>query len=146
MDDSAFQTLPLYESASVIRQEIRKQKNLLLTAPTGSRKSTLVPWILASEKEELAKVAVLEPRRLAVTSLAGFLGSLLPENSCVGYRIRFESNSSPSTKILFTTYGNFLESILHKAENFDWIVFDEFHQCLVAAGEFRHFFNSFSTN
>lgn len=128
MDDSAFQTLPLYESASVIRQEIRKQKNLLLTAPTGSGKSTLVPWILASEKEELAKVAVLEPRRLAVTSLAGFLGSLLPENSCVGYRIRFKSNSSPSTKILFTTYGNFLESILHKAENFDWIVFDEFHE------------------
>ena len=130
MDDSAFQSLPLYESAGAIRAEIAKGENLLLTAPTGSGKSTLVPWLLASEKSGTAKVAVLEPRRLAATSLSGYLAKLsrAPEGSTVGYKIRFESSVSDKTQILFTTYGNFLQSELHKPEAFDWIVFDEFHE------------------
>ncbi|MBP5248289.1 MAG: ATP-dependent RNA helicase [Fibrobacter sp.] len=130
MDDSAFQSLPLYESAGAIRAEIAKGENLLLTAPTGSGKSTLVPWLLASEKNGTAKVAVLEPRRLAATSLSGYLAKLsrAPEGSTVGYKIRFESSVSDKTQILFTTYGNFLQSELHKPEAFDWIVFDEFHE------------------
>lgn len=130
MDDSAFQSLPLYESAGDIRAEIAKGKNLLLTAPTGSGKSTLIPWLLASEKNGAAKVAVLEPRRLAATSLSGYLAKLsrAPEGSTVGYKIRFESSVSEKTQILFTTYGNFLQSELHKPESFDWIVFDEFHE------------------
>lgn len=130
MDDSAFLSLPLYESAEAIRAEIAKGQNLLLTAPTGSGKSTLVPWLLAAEKGGKAKVAVLEPRRLAATSLSGYLAKLsrAPEGSTVGYKIRFESAVSENTQILFTTYGNFLQSELHKPEAFDWIVFDEFHE------------------
>lgn len=128
--NSAFHSLPLYESAEAIRAEIAKGQNILLTAPTGSGKSTFVPWLLASEKNGTAKVAVLEPRRLAATSLSGYLAKLsgAPEGSTIGYKIRFESAVSDKTQILFTTYGNFLQSELHKPEHFDWIVFDEFHE------------------
>lgn len=134
MGISTFRTLPLYESAEVIRSEIAKGKNLLLTAPTGSGKSTLIPWLLADGKENSeatkSKIVVLEPRRLAATSLSGFLAQLTetPEGTTVGYKIRFESKLSDKTKILYTTYGSFLQSVLHQNEKFDWIVFDEFHE------------------
>ncbi len=130
MDDSAFKTLPLYDSLPEIRAELSKGKDILLTAPTGSGKSTFIPWLLSTEKEGRAKVAVLEPRRLAATSLSAHLSRLLrvQEGSEVGYRVRFESRASAGTQILFTTYGSFLQSALHRAESFDWIVFDEFHE------------------
>lgn len=130
MDDSAFKTLPLYDSLPEIRAELSKGKDLLLTAPTGSGKSTFIPWLLSTEKEGRAKVAVLEPRRLAVTSLSARLSKLLrvQEGSTVGYKVRFDSRSSAETQILFTTYGSFLQSALHRAETLDWIVFDEFHE------------------
>ncbi len=130
MNSSAFESLPLKESSEAIRECIGRQKNLLLTAPTGSGKSTFVPWLLASQKEGLGKVAVLEPRRLAATSLASYLAKLSETRlgATVGYRIRFESAVSDSTRILFATYGNFLQSLLRESESFDWIVFDEFHE------------------
>lgn len=126
----AFEFLPLKEFGEAILEETHRQKNLLLTAPTGSGKSTFVPWLLASQKEGLGKVAVLEPRRLAATSLASYLSKLSETRlgSTIGYRIRFDSAVSDNTKILFTTYGNFLQTLLHESESFDWIVFDEFHE------------------
>lgn len=126
----AFEFLPLKEFGEAILEETHRQKNLLLTAPTGSGKSTFVPWLLASQKEGLGKVAVLEPRRLAATSLASYLSKLSETrlSSTIGYRIRFDSAVSDNTKILFTTYGNFLQTLLHESESFDWIVFDEFHE------------------
>lgn len=126
----AFEFLPLKDFSEAILEETHRQKNLLLTAPTGSGKSTFVPWLLASQKEGIGKVAVLEPRRLAATSLTSYLSKLseTKPGTTVGYRIRFESAVSDNTKILFTTYGNFLQTLLHESESFDWIVFDEFHE------------------
>ena len=130
MNHSAFESLPLRESGDAIQERIDRQRNLLLTAPTGSGKSTFVPWLLASQKGGLGKVAVLEPRRLAATSLASFLARLSETRlgTIVGYRIRFESAVSDNTRILFSTYGNFLQVSLRESESFDWIVFDEFHE------------------
>ncbi|MCK9183429.1 MAG: DEAD/DEAH box helicase, partial [Fibrobacteraceae bacterium] len=130
MDDKPFQSLPLYPSAKKILDEISKNRNLLLTAPTGTGKSTFIPWLLSGQKEGKARIAVLEPRRLATTSLSAYLSRLSkePEGKTVGYKIRFESCTSSDTRIFFTTYGSFLQSAIHGTTNFDWIIFDEFHE------------------
>lgn len=131
MTQDAFEALPLAPFRDEILGAISSQKNLLLTAPTGSGKSTFIPWMLSRKTSERPlRVAVLEPRRLAATSLSRYLARISGEElgKAVGYRIRFESAASSDTKILYTTYGNFLQSTLHGNERFDWIILDEFHE------------------
>lgn len=131
MTQDAFEALPLAPFRDEILDAVSSQKNLLLTAPTGSGKSTFIPWMLSRKTSERSlRVAVLEPRRLAATSLSRYLARISGEElgKEVGYRIRFESAASSDTKILYTTYGNFLQSTLHGNERFDWIIFDEFHE------------------
>jgi len=120
--------LPLAAAKTQIEQRLKEQKHLLLTAPTGTGKSSFLPWLLAGEH---GKVVVLQPRQLAARELAKFLASSYgePVGETVGYKFRFESKSSKNTRILFQTYGSFLSEILsEKYYQFNWIVFDEFHE------------------
>ena len=113
---------PLAKSKSEIEQCINEQKHLLLTAPTGTGKSSFLPWFLAGEN---GRVLVLQPRRLAARELAKFLASFCGES--VGYKFRFESKVNKNTRILFQTYGSFLAEY-SQSHKFDWIIFDEFHE------------------
>lgn len=122
------ETLPLARHASEISVRIESQRNLLLTAPTGTGKSSFLPWLLHNNS---ARIAVLQPRRIAALSLANFLARALKQETgaTVGYNFRFDSKQSASTRILFQTYGSFMQQCLRGgAKNFDWIIFDEFHE------------------
>ena len=75
-------------------------------------------------------MVVLQPRRIAALALAQFSAKLHGE-SCgktVGYQFRQDSCKSADTRILFQTYGNFLQELLHGKLDADWIVFDEYHE------------------
>ncbi|MCF0216544.1 MAG: ATP-dependent RNA helicase [Fibrobacteraceae bacterium] len=107
--------------------------NILVEAPTGSGKSLYIPWLVHQQKKE--KIVVLQPRRLAALGLAQFASKLLtkedPSEKCgqtIGYQFRQESCKSEKTQILFQTYGNFLQELLHGKMDAQWIVFDEFHE------------------
>ena len=132
--------LPLAAAKTQIEQRLKEQKHLLLTAPTGTGKSSFLPWLLAGES---GKVVVLQPRQLAARELAKFLASNYnePVGETVGYKFRFESKTSKNTRILFQTYGSFLSETLRvnsrngelRMENgeysqLNWIIFDEFHE------------------
>ncbi len=123
---SALLNLPLAKSRAEIEARISSQKHLLLTAPTGTGKSSFLPWLLAGE---CGCILVLQPRQLAARELAKFLASCYkePVGETVGYKFRFESKLSKNTRILFQTYGSFLaEKTLNYKLN--WLIFDEFHE------------------
>jgi ATP-dependent helicase HrpB len=125
--------LPIYEIERDIIARLQSDKRLILSAPTGSGKSTQVPQMLL--KHGLlgdGQVVVLQPRRLATRLLAkrvaSELGVKLGEE--VGYQIRFENVTSAKTKIRFVTEGVLLRQMIDnpKLPGVTAILFDEFHE------------------
>ena len=125
--------LPIYEIEREIISRLKKDRRLILSAPTGSGKSTQVPQMLL--KHGLlggGQVVVLQPRRLATRLLAkrvaSELGVKLGEE--VGYQIRFENVTSAKTKIRFVTEGVLLRQMINDPQlrGVSAILFDEFHE------------------
>lgn len=124
----AFQHLPLYQSIDLISSKFEGHQNLILTSPTGSGKSILIPYLASQQCK--GRVVVLEPRKIAAQSLAEYLSSLLKEpcGETVGYQFHLENCKSSKTRILFQTYGSFLQELLHGEPLADFVIFDEFHE------------------
>src|SRR5471030_831197 len=125
--------LPIYEIESEIILRLAQDRRLILSAPTGSGKSTQVPQMLL--KHALlgdGQVVILQPRRLATRLLAKRiaqeLGVKLGDE--VGYQTRFENVTSPKTKIRFVTEGVLLRQMINdpKLPGVSAILFDEFHE------------------
>ena len=125
--------LPIYEIESDIIARLSADRRLILSAPTGSGKSTQVPQMLL--KHGLLRdgqVVILQPRRLAARLLAARvaqeLGVKLGDE--VGYQIRFENCTSEKTKIRFVTEGVLLRQLIDDPQlrGVSFILFDEFHE------------------
>lgn len=125
--------LPIQAVVPEIKQRLSAANTLVLAAPPGAGKSTLLPLLLLDEPWLAGKkIIMLEPRRLAASSIAHHMASLLGENTgeTVGYRIRFETQVSQKTRIEVVTEG-ILTRILHDDNALDGIglvIFDEFHE------------------
>src|SRR5271154_1610431 len=125
--------LPIYEIENEIVARLKNDRRLILSAPTGSGKSTQVPqMLLRHDFLRDGQVVVLQPRRLATRLLAARvaaeLGVKLGEE--VGYQIRFENVTSANTKIRFVTEGVLLRQMIDDPElrGVSAILFDEFHE------------------
>lgn len=131
-------TLPIYEIESALVDALRRSNRLILSAPTGSGKSTQVPQMLLQHGllEAVAgragQVVVLQPRRLATRLLAARVAEELgvPLGREVGYQIRFENVTSRETRIRFVTEGVLLRQMIDDPSlpSVAAIVFDEFHE------------------
>ena len=126
--------LPIHEIAGDLKKSAAQpeKSRILLTAPTGSGKSTEVPGMLADLPEIEGRIIVIEPRRMAARLLAGFVAknrnTQLGQE--VGYAVRFDTKYSAKTKILYLTDGVF-QRILHEnpsLTNISAVIFDEFHE------------------
>ena len=124
--------LPIDDSRDELDHALRELApagRLVLSAPTGSGKSTRVPvWCLEAG---LGPVLVIEPRRIACRTLAGWVARGLGQEvgGSVGFSVRFEQRCSQSTEILFVTPGiarRFLSE--GSLERYRTIIFDEFHE------------------
>ena len=102
---------------------------LIITAPTGSGKSTMVPLWCAELSGR--PTLVLEPRRVACRSLARWLSKLRgePLGTSVGYTVRFEDVGSETTQIRFVTPGVALRYTADgELDRYGTIILDEFHE------------------
>src|SRR5687767_6573720 len=107
--------LPIFEIHQDLLETLTKHKRFVLTAPTGSGKSTQVPQMLL-EGSLLGdgQVTLLQPRRLPTRMLAAWVaqargGKLGAE---VGYQMRLDNVTSPATRIRYATEGVLLRQML----------------------------------
>ncbi|EKO3863726.1 ATP-dependent RNA helicase [Vibrio harveyi] len=101
--------------------------HLVVEAETGSGKSTRLPLWSANH----GRVLVIEPRRIACTSLAEFLAdqSAQPLGKQIGYAIKLHAHYDENTKVVFVTPGVALRWFAEdKLASFDIVMVDEFHE------------------
>lgn len=140
--------LPIFDILEQARLSLASRSNLLLEAPPGAGKTTVLPLALLTEGSKWNKenrtdssnidgstatnIWVVEPRRIAARSAATRMASLLNESpgQTVGYAVRGDARISKQTRITVVTDGVLLNRLRDDPEltGIDAIVFDEFHE------------------
>lgn len=122
--------LPIYPLKDEIVASIEEYPITILTAETGSGKSTQVCQYLYEAGYD---VVVTEPRRLAAVTLAARVESEMgaeASKGLVAYHTGFESTETPTTRILFATDGlQLIRSLTRrKTSNTKVLIIDEVHE------------------
>ena len=129
--------LPAYQLAGPMRRALERAPRLIVTAPPGAGKSTVLPLLLLDTIP--GKILMLEPRRIAARQVAERMAWLLgePVGQTVGYRIRFESKVSQATRIEVLTEGILTRMLIDdpSLDGVGALLFDEFHERSLASDE-----------
>ncbi len=126
--------LPIEQIRSEVLEAVRQPGFcVLLSAPTGSGKSTRIPgMLLEAGWGEKGTIIVVQPRRLAARLLAGYVARQFPcqLGQEVGYTVRFDSRRSAATRILFVTDGILERRLTEDPElnGVSAVIFDEVHE------------------
>ncbi|PQE14144.1 hypothetical protein CJF31_00006670 [Rutstroemia sp. NJR-2017a BVV2] len=150
-------SLPVFERIKELRHALRIHDVLLLTAETGSGKSTQIPQFMydqpwcqkqtvkiknaAGHEEDISVggvIAITQPRRVAAITLArrvaremgSYLGPVSNTPGKVGYSVRFDTNTPPGMKIKFVTEGTLLQEMVHDPylRKYSAVIVDEIHE------------------
>ncbi|MCA9177282.1 MAG: ATP-dependent helicase HrpB [Planctomycetales bacterium] len=121
--------------------ETTRRGPLIVTAPPGSGKTTLVPPALLDDfgsHSSRTKVSVaagvwlVQPRRIAARAVARRIAHMrhTPLGAEVGYQVRFENETSPATRLTVMTTGILLRRLFDDValEGIGAVVLDEFHE------------------
>lgn len=125
--------LPITAQIDEVKKQLSTNNTLIVHAPPGAGKSTLLPIALMNEQWlNGKKIIMLEPRRLAAKTIAMRQAELLSEKvgESVGYRIRFDNNVGPNTKVEVVTEGILTRMLQsdNMLEEVGMVIFDEFHE------------------
>jgi len=132
------EALPITAVLPELKQALSGQNRLILQAPPGAGKTTVVPLeLLDAPWLQGKKIIMLEPRRLAARNAALRMAELLGEavGARVGYRIRQETQVSARTRIEVVTEGIMTRMLQSDPalEEAGMLIFDEFHERSVHA-------------
>ena len=125
--------LPIHEVLEDLKSSLRTHPTLILQAPPGAGKSTVVPIALLEEAWLGDKIIImLEPRRVAACMVASQMAKLLGEElgQSVGYQVKMDSLYTKKTKILVVTEAILIRKLQSDQTLNDvaMIIFDEFHE------------------
>lgn len=124
---------PVVDIIPALREKLLSDRIVILQAPPGAGKSTVVPVELLNETW-LAdqKIIMLEPRRQAAKSVAQRMAYLQEQEvgEKIGYRVRFDTQVSQQTKLEVVTEGILTRMIQsdNALEGVGLVIFDEFHE------------------
>ena len=125
--------LPIDAALPALRAALAAHPSVVLEAPPGAGKSTVVPLALLDEPWVRGRrLLMLEPRRLAARAVAGRMAHTLGERpgATVGYRMRLDTRVSGATRVEVVTEG-VLTRLLQEdpaLEGVAAVIFDEFHE------------------
>lgn len=138
--------------ADSIIKALQESRAVVVTAPPGAGKSTVLPLhfleatgcppkgdasACAGRQQPVPKLSpgrilMLEPRRLAARQIAERVAFLRgePVGKTVGYRVRFESRVSKETRLEILTEGILTRMLVDDPtlDGVSMVIFDEFHE------------------
>ncbi len=113
-----------------LRAALDTSTSVVVSAPPGTGKTTLVPPLLASRSS--GRVIVTQPRRVAARAAARRLAQLdgSPLGTRVGFTVRGERAVGRETRVEFVTAGVLLRRLLDDPglEGVDAVIIDEVHE------------------
>ena len=124
---------PVEEKIEAIKDALRRNRSVVLSAPPGSGKTTCVPASLLEEPWlNGRRIVMLEPRRIAARSCASYIAGKFGERvgETVGYQVRMDRKISANTRLEILTEGLLSQRLLKDPELADvgLVIFDEFHE------------------
>ena len=127
------QDLPVSDVLNELKEALGKNDQVVLQAPPGAGKTTLVPLALMDESWlGHNKIVMLEPRRIATRAAAHRMAELINEQpgQTVGYAMRLESRMGAATKIQVITEGILTQMLMDDPAltGVGLVIFDEFHE------------------
>jgi ATP-dependent helicase HrpB len=125
--------LPIKEALPALHEALIARPAVLLEAPPGAGKSTVVPIaLLQAPWLKGQKILMLEPRRIAARAVAMRMATLLgePIGRTVGFRTRLETRIGRETRIEVVTEGILTRMLQEDSAlmGLGCVIFDEFHE------------------
>src|ERR1700731_1583828 len=125
--------LPIRDAIPSLLAVVAAGRNVVLAAPPGAGKTTLVPLaLLDAPWRGDGRILMLEPRRLATRAAAARMAFLLsqPVGAPIGYRPRLDGAGSAETRVEVITEGLLLRRLQSDPglDGVAVVILDEIHE------------------